>query len=361
MAYQNRYDEITLLFRGTGGVRYKAKHRILGFHVFIQEFDVSLSVDQREKLIETIRSVAGFGHPNIAPIIDAEFDIKTPYFVSCATNKMSLQTASKENKSDLVRWSLNLLEALYYAHRKEISHYGLTPDRLVIDSSGGLQITEFGVASCRLNKTLGYVELDQKATPYLPPKVLRDPRRYDSSTDRYCAAAIIVELLTGKIPNDGADIGGNLIASAHAVLSQLLSGHSSLEALAEAIAVFEAWWKSTVVSGARSFTGAFRAAKTATNEHFISAFPDFDEFQSDQTQISDGPDSIEETFFDDADNLIDDAFEAVSTSVLHFAEDSPLFDNLYSEEKNNLQPSSNSEVADRIMEKLNKYAYLLDE
>jgi serine/threonine protein kinase len=110
---------------------------------------------------------------------------------------------------DLEKWVNELCQALVYAHKDiGIISGGLEPGNLIVDLDGNLKLKDFGIANSISNSmSLSMAIHDPGETlPYQSPQraVGKEPAITD---DLYSLGAILYELLTGKAPFFGGDIG----------------------------------------------------------------------------------------------------------------------------------------------------------
>lgn len=97
--------------------------------------------------------------------------------------------------------------SLEFLHKNGIIHRDLKPENLVFDSSGYLQLTDFGIA--RHMKPENYQ--DTSGTPgYMAPEVMcRQNHSY--AVDYYALGVIIFENIMGKRPYTGGSRKGMLL------------------------------------------------------------------------------------------------------------------------------------------------------
>ncbi len=98
-----------------------------------------------------------------------------------------------------------LLEALVYAHRKNIIHRDIKPANLILQPNGMLKVTDFGIAKMRDGSTEGQTILTKSGfllgTPhYMSPEQIREPKDAGPQCDVYSAAVLLYEMLTGQLP-----------------------------------------------------------------------------------------------------------------------------------------------------------------
>jgi serine/threonine-protein kinase len=105
------------------------------------------------------------------------------------------------------------LEAIAQAHAQGIIHRDLKPSNLFLayvpDGSQIIKVLDFGISK----PTFGRVsELTSSRSvlgspPYMSPEQVRRPRSVDTRTDIWSVGILLYELLTGKMPFDGEEVG----------------------------------------------------------------------------------------------------------------------------------------------------------
>lgn len=88
-----------------------------------------------------------------------------------------------------------IMIGLEYIHSKNILHRDIKPENLVLDDSGYVHITDFGVAKYyTLNNSH-----ETSGTPgYMSPEVMR-AQNHSYSVDFYAVGVIAFEFMTGKV------------------------------------------------------------------------------------------------------------------------------------------------------------------
>jgi len=106
-----------------------------------------------------------------------------------------------------------LAEALAHAHRQGVVHRDVKPANVMFDpASGGVKLTDFGLSrSADAQATRSGLLLGSPV--YMAPELLGGARA-DAASDLYALGVLLFELLTGRLPFEGASMGVLLRAMA---------------------------------------------------------------------------------------------------------------------------------------------------
>ncbi len=152
--------------------------------------------------------LASLEHPHIARLYDAGVDPRgLPYLAMEYVQGALLTDWCDSHRLGIpqrLRLFLQVLEAVQYAHEKNVIHRDLKPSNILVTESGQVRLLDFGVA-----RLLEGEETEQPAltsvygralTPdYASPELLRgDP--IDARSDLYSLGVLLYELLTGTRP-----------------------------------------------------------------------------------------------------------------------------------------------------------------
>lgn len=223
-----RYELVRVLGKGAMGVVYEARDPNLDRRVAIKTIAVD-ALGEREALEyearfrTEARSAARLQHPHIVSVYDSDRDLDVAYLVMELVSGRDL----KDHLDHGARYTLeqtaalidDLLSALDYAHRQNIVHRDIKPANLLIESSGRVKLTDFGVAriqdSADATRTQGTLVGTLK---YMSPEQVQG-QKVDSRSDLFSAGVVLYQLLTGTRPFDGAndfEVMRNIATQEHA-------------------------------------------------------------------------------------------------------------------------------------------------
>lgn len=152
-----------------------------------------------------IRTMASISHPNIVGIHDYDEVDKQLYFVMNYIPGDNLKNVMKQqiklSMEESVVIARGIAEAIEFCHRQRMVHRDLKPANVILNQSGDVVVTDFGIAnvlSALGDKTDAGVAI---GTPqYVAPEQLKDGSDVDFRADQYSLAVILFEMLTGQLP-----------------------------------------------------------------------------------------------------------------------------------------------------------------
>ena len=156
---------------------------------------------QREMLAST-----ELVHPNIVTVYDAGQEGETQFLVMEYVKGMDLkryiQTQYPIPYGRIVDIMQQILSAVALAHQHRIIHRDLKPQNILIDESGTVKITDFGIAVALSETSITQTNSMLGSVHYLSPEQERGSMATNQA-DIYAIGIILYEMLTGKVPFDG--------------------------------------------------------------------------------------------------------------------------------------------------------------
>lgn len=167
------------------------------------ELAVTVTADRFLREIEVLR---GFSHPNIANLIDSGDSDFLIYFVMAYVDGPSLRDhlarVRKASVDDALRMAYDLLDALSYAHARDIVHRDVKPENIVLAPNGPV-LVDFGIA--RAIAASGTNKLTRSGfsvgtSSYMSPEQVSGADDIDGRSDLYSLGCVLFESLAGRPP-----------------------------------------------------------------------------------------------------------------------------------------------------------------
>jgi serine/threonine protein kinase len=201
------YELLSLLGTGGFGRVYRVRDLHLEREVALKVLQPLLTRDAEvvERFRREAQLAAGLSHPNIVNIFDIGGRSGLLWYTMELINGPSLaQLVEREGPLPLdkvLRLLREALSALAHAHGSGLVHRDIKPENMLIDQTGSLQITDFGLALALRGKYGGATS--QSGTPQFasPEQLLGE--RVDQRSDLYSLAAVAYFALLGTPPFPG--------------------------------------------------------------------------------------------------------------------------------------------------------------
>jgi serine/threonine protein kinase/TolB-like protein len=165
--------------------------------------------DLEQRFFRERNILASLEHPHIARLYDAGIDVLGLPYLSMEYVQGELLTdwcdAQRLDIRARLRLFLQVLEAVQYAHERQVIHRDLKPSNILVTKAGQVQLLDFGVATLLddgevAGKTPLTTVYGHALTPiYSSPELMRgDP--VTAKSDIYSLGVVLFELLTGDRP-----------------------------------------------------------------------------------------------------------------------------------------------------------------
>ena len=215
-----QYDILGELGRGGMGVVYDALDPRLDRHVAIKVIelpnDPNMTQETRLELVERFKreakASAKLNHPNIVSIFDFG-DYEGRYymvmeFLQGRNLSELLQIHSPLSVPVALKAMIQTCEALDFAHHQGIIHRDIKPANIVILDNGTTKLADFGIARLEAsNSELTKAGSILGSLLYISPEQLMNPKDVDKRADIYSLGVTAYEILTGRLPYNGSNIG----------------------------------------------------------------------------------------------------------------------------------------------------------
>ena len=204
-----RYEIQSILGRGGMGIVYKAHDRDLDDVVAIKTLrSDALSADPTllDRFKQEIRLARRITHPNILRTHDLGETNGLRYlsmeFVKGITLKQMVEQDQLIPTPVALRVAKQICAGLAAAHEVGVIHRDIKPQNIIIETTGGLKVMDFGIA--RLTQDRGMTATGTViGTPdYMSPEQARG-LNLDFRSDIYSTGVVLYELFTGTLPFEG--------------------------------------------------------------------------------------------------------------------------------------------------------------
>ncbi len=199
---------LDLLGEGGMGVVYRARQRKLERLVALKILPRELAADPAfaDRFLREAQALARLQHPNIVSLYD--FGEAGGYYFLVMEYADGLNLRQILLRGDLKpREALAIVpqicEGLQYAHETGVIHRDIKPENVLVDRSGRVKITDFGLAKIldQAGPSVTITGTGQvMGTPqYMAPEQLANSN-VDHRADIYSLGVVFYELLTGNLP-----------------------------------------------------------------------------------------------------------------------------------------------------------------
>ncbi len=211
------YRILEKLGEGGMGVVYRAHDEQLDRDVAIKVLPAASFSDPaaRARLLREARSAAALNHPHISTIHEVGEAEGQAYIAMELVEGRTLSARLEEGglpAEQLLRYGLQLAEALAHAHERGIAHRDFKSANVVITKEGRAKVLDFGLAKRLSEDELGEVTRSQGlvSTPgaiagtlaYMAPEQLLG-QAADARSDVWALGVVLYEMATGTRPFQG--------------------------------------------------------------------------------------------------------------------------------------------------------------
>ncbi len=211
------YQILQKLGAGGMGDIYKAQDTRLNRFVAIKALSADNSGDpeHRRRFIQEAQAASSLNHPNIITIHDiVSYDGQEFMVMEFVSGKALSELISPSGLpiADILRYSVQIADALQAAHAAGIIHRDLKPGNIMVTESGLVKILDFGLAKMTENSALTSLTDDTKTigsgpltvegsilgtVNYMSPEQAQG-KSVDPRSDIFSFGVVLYEMVTGR-------------------------------------------------------------------------------------------------------------------------------------------------------------------
>jgi tetratricopeptide (TPR) repeat protein/predicted Ser/Thr protein kinase len=223
---------------GGMGVVYKAEDTKLGRQVALKFLSEKMCADRKalERFQREARMASALNHPNICTVYEIDEHEGRPFIAMelLEGDSLSDRIAKAPLVSDeIIKWAVQILDALEAAHAKGIIHRDIKPQNIFITHDGRAKLADFGIAKLAPSVSTELMRNEASTAtgligtlPYMSPEQMRC-ERLDNRTDLFSLGSAMYEMITGRLAFSGpsrADIIDSILSRTPVPPSQLNPG-----------------------------------------------------------------------------------------------------------------------------------------
>jgi serine/threonine protein kinase len=211
------YHITSKIGEGGMGAVYRARDEVLHREVAIKVVSQGAGVDQptKQNLLHEARASSALNHPNICTIYEVGEENGEVYIAMELVEGKSLHSLIGEHGlpvESVLRYGVQIANALGRAHDRGIVHRDLKSANIVVNTDGIVKVLDFGLAK-RLGpglfegSTLSFGTSQHRTTmsgtlPYMAPEILRGEGS-DHRSDLWALGIVLYEAASGRLPFQG--------------------------------------------------------------------------------------------------------------------------------------------------------------
>lgn len=196
---------------GGMGVVYRAQDEKLGREVAIKVLAPWLSADpvSHEALLREARLASSLNHPNVCTVHEVGESDGAIFVVMELIRGETLGSIVPEGglpATRVLRYGLQIADALAEAHRHGLIHRDLKINNVMITGTGLLKVLDFGIAVCTDAPHDEPAETSQGTPAYMAPETI-ERGQSSARSDLWSFGVLLYEMCTGERPFRGQDLG----------------------------------------------------------------------------------------------------------------------------------------------------------
>jgi serine/threonine protein kinase len=207
--FARRFEIIEEIGQGGMGTVYKAYDNKIREVVALKLLkpEIASDIEVIERFRNELKLARQVSHRHVCRMYDLGEEWLSIYismeYVAGEDLKSFIRRSGHLNEAKAVDLARQILEGLVEAHRLGVVHRDLKPQNIMIDKDGNAKIMDFGIARSLQTRGVTGTGVIIGTPEYMAPEQA-EGRDIDHRVDIYALGAILFEMVTGRVPFEGA-------------------------------------------------------------------------------------------------------------------------------------------------------------
>jgi len=215
----SHYEILTRLGEGGMGIVYKARDLRLGRNVALKFLrpDALRNEQRRARFLREARAAASLDHPNICTVHGIEEVDEQIFLAMALVEGMSLEQRLRTGPlepAEAVRTATQVALGLRAAHEHGIVHRDIKSSNIMLTRNSEAKIMDFGLARVIEGPDAATTTAGIGTPAYMSPEQIRN-ESVDQRTDLWSWGVVFYEMLAGRLPFSGENIGAVVYSIVH--------------------------------------------------------------------------------------------------------------------------------------------------